>query len=60
MVFLGIVSDSSLKLATIKSTQLFEARVTLRLPGDVTLEDSCVPGSTRESARAEIIPSIAV
>jgi hypothetical protein len=28
-VFLGIVSDSSLKLSIIKSTQLLEARVTL-------------------------------
>jgi hypothetical protein len=60
MVFLGIVSDSSLKLATIKSTQMFEARVTLRLPGDVTLEGFCVPDSNRESARDENIPSIAI
>jgi len=28
-VFLGIVSDPSLKLSTIKSTQLLEARVTV-------------------------------
>jgi len=60
MVFLGIVSASSLKLATIKSTQLLDARVTVWLPGDVTREGSCVPCLTRESARAESIPSIAI
>jgi len=59
-VFLGIISASSLKLATIKSTQLLDAGVNVWLPGDVTLEGSCVPGSTRESVRAESSPSIAI
>jgi len=53
LVASGTVSDSSLKLASIRISHLLGALVTVWPSGDVTHEGSCAPDSIRESARAE-------